>query len=736
MKIEHEKVSIDRNMVFHMIDCKADSPVYDDMIEAYQELLPEVLRLVEGRTVFGIGEIKEEDATKEYPAGTKVLYVISTVGAELSHLGTRMFQRGDYVKGMLADAMADLCLFDLEEQWQEHLRVYCAEKKVGIEKRLTAPHDLPMSIQKTAYESLNAEIELNMHITSGFMYDPVKSVCHVLILSEDPLVFQAQHDCRKCPQHSCKARKISAVKIKVRTEAGETVIYCEETENILRACLRQGFDVSAVCGGNGTCGKCKIRLVSGELKIMPEDRLAFREKEMEQGWRLACRAYPQEECTIEAHFTDASDFSAVEHFGREGKIIASHTKKEGPAIIAHAGIAIDIGTTTIAAQLINLENGEIQASESSMNHQRSYGADVISRIGASNRGEGEALQKLLRTDLEQLICQSLKHSGCAGTAVEQLILAGNTTIGHLLMGYSCKTLGVFPFRPVNIDLIEDSCKNIIGTETISCRTRIFPGISTFVGGDIIAGLYACGFENSQEIDLLVDLGTNGEMAIGNNKRLLVTSTAAGPAFEGGNISCGTGSIPGAICHVCIEEEHRVSFETIHGQPPTGICGTGVIELVAELLRHDLMDETGLLAEEYFKNGFLLTTNTEGKEIRFTQSDIREFQLAKSAIRAGVEILIKRYGITGKSIGHVYLAGGFGFKMNREAAVAVGLFPEELKEKIIPVGNSSLAGAVKALGESMWVEHVHGLIDIADEVTLSNDPDFNDLYIEYMLFGEA
>lgn len=751
--IRDMKVSVDREAVFRMIDCREDSPVYGEMLEVYEELLPTALELAEGRCIFGTGEIAGEDAAGDCPAGTRVLYVISTVGKKLSGLGSELFAKGDYVRGLMADAMADACLFSLEEEWQEAVRQFCAEHGLGIEKRLEAPVGLPMSVQKTAYMCLDAGQELDMGITSGYMYDPVKSACYVLVLSDDPERFLAQHDCRNCDRTDCRARKVRPVLVTVCSEEGHRQITCEEGESILAAYRRQGGYMSAVCGGKGSCGKCKIRLVSGSLAVTPADRKAFGERELQEGYRLSCLAYPQGDCVVELCFQDESEFQAVDQFAlrTEGgedtsadirSDIGADTEAEARPDIgpdgmnpAGFGIAVDIGTTTMAAQLVNLESGEILASCSAVNRQRSFGADVISRIEAANGGNGGELQTLVRADIASMAQTLLKQADVDGAAVKRVMIAGNTTMGHLLMGYPCDTLGVYPFTPVEIGVIRDSYRNIIGSGEVDCETVLLPGISTFVGGDIVSGLYACGFFETDKVNLLVDLGTNGEMAIGCRNRLLVTSTAAGPAFEGGNISCGVGSIPGAICHVHMESEYQVDTETIGDCPPVGICGTGVIEITSELLKLGLIDETGLLDEEYFEEGFPLAAAPDGSHIVFTQKDVREIQLAKSAVRAGVETLVRRYGVSYDEIGHVYLAGGFGFKMDRDAAVAAGLFPEELKSRITAVGNSSLAGAVRALRERHWEETLRQLTGVSEEIALSNDVDFNELYMTYMMFGE-
>jgi uncharacterized 2Fe-2S/4Fe-4S cluster protein (DUF4445 family) len=211
------------------------------------------------------------------------------------------------------------------------------------------------------------------------------------------------------------------------------------------------------------------------------------------------------------------------------------------------------------------------------------------------------------------------------------------------MGYDCKSLGEYPFTPVNIDLIEGTYKEILADDYLQASVRIVPGISTFVGGDITAGLFSCNVDQQEEYSLLIDLGTNGEMALGNKDKIIVTSTAAGPAFEGGNIEWGVGSLEGAIAGVKIVDG-KAEVRTIGDKAPIGICGTGGIETVAELIKAELVDETGCLDDDYFDEGYPLAETENGEEIVFTQQDVREVQLAKAAVRAGIETLFLRYGI--------------------------------------------------------------------------------------------
>ena len=369
------------------------------------------------------------------------------------------------------------------------------------------------------------------------------------------------------------------------------------------------------CGGNGNCATCPKRM--------------------------------EEELNNEA-FEAVAEYAVSE---KEGAVNCDDLKAGNEAGNIYA-IAIDLGTTTLAFSIVDIVSKKILHTVTMLNSQRKYGADVLSRIQASVDGEQEELRESIQKDLSEGIDELLKEYRFID--IDHVVISGNTTMIHLLMGYACSTLGIYPFVPVNTELISGPAEEIIGYKQpgAEIKTTILPSISAFIGGDIVAGLYALDFASNKEINLFVDLGTNGEIALGNCDRILTTSVAAGPAFEGGNISCGTGSVAGAICAVEINRNDvsDIKLNTIHNVPPCGICGTGVIETVAELLKCGLIDETGLLADEYFDTGFPLT-NTQ-KPIVFTQQDIRQFQLAKAAVCTGIEVLIKEYGITTDEIDKV------------------------------------------------------------------------------------
>lgn len=531
-------------------------------------------------------------------------------------------------------------------------------------------------------------------------------------------------------------------------------IRAEASRILLQILTEQISGLSAPCGGAGRCGKCAVLVKKGEFAVSEEDRRHFSKDQIRKGYRLACTAVVsgdfeavwlgQMEEEIEV-LTEADVTSQAEPAGDKageagekdkdekgeeaGQIETEESRKKGSARV----LAIDIGTTTLAFGVYDENSGKLLAHEAGLNHQRAFGGDVIARIQASNEGERRRLQELIQEDLKRGI-EDLTASGRIDIkTLTNTVIAGNTTMVHLLMGYSCEKLGVVPFTPYSLETVHSTLEKICGVLS-DCPVRVCPGISAFVGGDIVSGMMAVELMKKEKPCLFLDLGTNGEMALGNREKLLVTSTAAGPAFEGGNISCGVGSIPGAVCHVRIED--KVQVETIGGVAPIGICGTGVVETVAELIRTEEMDETGLLEEEYFEEGYLLAESPEGKRIAFTQKDIREIQLAKAAVRAGLETLLVRFGISYKDVGEVYVAGGFGYKLDLKKAAEIGMLPEELLDRTAAVGNTSLQGAAYlALGRHK-MEEAERLAEKAQEISLANDKDFQEFYMEYMLFEPA
>lgn len=724
--LEGLHAEVDRERVLQSMDCFEDSPVYEDVVEEYEEIIDEMKALVEPIGILGLGKITSELVTERYTEGTPVIFAVLSIGNEIKARSTKAFREGDYVKGMLMDAIADVALFSLEDAMQEQLRTFCAEHKVGISKRLEAPHDIPMAAQKEAWDILKLRERFGIEISEGFMYDPVKTSCQVFILSKDAKQFKAQHDCRNCNNLACKLRNIPPLMVTVHKGTEVKTFELKTRESLMDGLIREGYQFSAACGGRGRCGKCRVRILKGEVCISKEDEAVFSKEELAQGWRLSCKVYPSDEIEVDFALNDESRFEVLTNGELEAVSTDSGSKESAYEV------AIDIGTTTIAMELLGKDSHKVLAKAASINSQRVYGADVISRIQASVDGKKVELQEYIRSDLKKGLEQLAEEARIQMADIRRIIISGNTTMGHLLMGYDCDGLGVFPFTPVNIGLISGSSQEILEMDGMEAQVELLPGISTYVGGDIVSGLYACGFDETEEVCMLIDLGTNGEMAIGNRDRILVTSTAAGPAFEGGNITWGTGSVPGAICAVTIENE-ILQIRTIMDEAPVGICGTGVVETAAELVRAELVDETGLLDEEYFEEGYPLAETSEGKKILFTQKDMREIQLAKAAVRAGAETLALRYGIKKEEITRIYVAGGFGYKLDTDKAIAIGMLPEEFEGRIKAVGNSSLAGAQKYLADCEAKNRMQRLAECAEEIALSTDKAFNEFYMDAMFF---
>ena len=730
MRFLELKAEVSTEKVLKKIKCYPDSDLYEEFLEEYKEIEEEMYALVEPVSAMAFGTVPEAAATEEIPAGSRVVYVITHIGEAISKYSGRFFDEGDFVKGMLVDAFADTYLFELEKSWSPSLIEACREAGVGISKRLEVPGDLPMEIQKAAFDAIGAEQLPESKISDRFMFYPVKTLCQVFLVTDDTSQMRVGHNCRLCNNTGCGMRDVQPIQVQAHSSQGDFSFVCEGNERVLDGLQRAKEGYTAVCGKQGRCGKCKIRVISGEVAVSAEDKAYFSKEELQEGYRLSCKAYPQSDCEIELFFER-----------EEFEVLAEGTKEKRPVtgFGQGFGIAIDIGTTTLAGQLLSLADGQVKATAVSLNHQRSFGADVISRIQASNQGEKEALQSSIRKDLAEVIAELLGKSQVDAGEVVKVTLAGNTTMGHLLMGYSCENLGRLPFQPVNIEEITGTAEEILGVERsasgLSAQTEIclLPGISVFVGADILAGLLCNGFDEKEKPCFFLDLGTNGEMAVGNKEKLLVTSTAAGPAFEGGNIQWGRGSIPGAVCGVKIQADGSCQVRTIGEKSPVGICGTGLIEAVAELLRLEFLDETGRLCEPYAEHGFPLAQTAEGETIVLTQKDIRELQLAKAAVRAGIEILLEKYGISYSELETVYLAGGFGHGIDQNKAAQIGLIPSAFLDRIEVVGNASLTGAKQYLLQKEAAEQAEALRKVSKEVALAAEKRFQEVYVDAMYF---
>ncbi len=724
-------IAPDLDTVSELLGCRPRTkhPSQTDVGELYNRLLPQIKMHIRPKAALAIFTSDDK----------KLLYVMLTLGEGISRFIEKQTAKEDMLLSVIADAMADSCLFAFEEQLLPMLRQICLAEGMGIAKRLEIPTDFPIEMQKKAYEVLDAKRTLGLSMTSGNMLDPVKSMCLLFELTEDVTKENLHHDCSKCENKTCRLRRKKELILKIEIAAEQKVkrILCTEGSNLLEVLQNNHISIPAYCGGSGICGKCGILVKEGELPITAGDRTIFSESELEKGMRLACRAVLRENISIVLNQQTESKFAALGSKDME-RISVS---RQNPYTSNDYGIAIDIGTTTLAFSLLKLQSGEILDTWTAVNSQRAFGADVISRLQAANKGKSEELSFCIQEDIfkgiQKLTDKNLKTSK---QKVSHIAIAANTVMLHLLRGYSCEGFSGYPFAPVTLEPDELAFSELLKLpaeqkipEFLSQETKVtlLPGISAFVGADITAGLYACEIEKQKETVLFLDLGTNGEMALKVKDKIYTASTAAGPAFEGGNIKWGMGSVPGAISQVTLLSG-KPRVKTIGEQPPIGICGTGVIESTAELLTAGIIDTTGKLSEPYFSAGYPLAENGQGEAIVLAQSDIREIQMAKAAIRAGIEILCIHAGIRCGEIEKIYLAGGFGYFLNIKKAAALGIIPEELAVKTVPAGNTALKGALLFL-EEQDLTALQKIVDSAEEIPLALDDKFEDLYLKYMNF---
>ena len=470
------------------------------------------------------------------------------------------------------------------------------------------------------------------------------------------------------------------------------------------------YGVEFPCGGNAECEGCKVRVLNGHLAATEIQRRKLSAEELDAGWRLSCCCRAEEDVTLELAQWEVKvlvDDSRLEVSPREGY-----------------GIAVDLGTTTVVAQLLDLQTGNVLAVETAMNQQARFGSDVMSRVAYALANDGaEKLTAIVRDQIREMVVRLVASASIETTAVHDAILVGNTVMHHLFCGISVEPLSRSPFHPTN-----DGMQTFLGTDLgweilRDASVNFLPCLGGFVGSDILAGIIATRMFESPELVGLVDLGTNGEVVIGNREKLLCCSTAAGPAFEGSQISMGMRASTGAIVEVTAGQD---GFEcrTVGNVTPRGICGSGLVDAIARALDMKLVDESGRLA-------FDKDSLTICPPVKLTQGDIREVQVAKAAIAAGIRILLEESGIPVNEIRRLHLAGAFGNYINRTSAFRIGLIGI-LPEKVHPAGNAALLGAKLAL--FLPDEEVYSRIKARmRHVSLNTNPHFQDIFVDEMMF---
>ncbi|NLB55533.1 MAG: DUF4445 domain-containing protein [Lentisphaerae bacterium] len=598
------------------------------------------------------------------------------------------------------------------------------------------------------------------------------------------------------------------------------IVHVLKGTSILEAAVRAGIVLETPCGSNGTCGKCRVVIVGEASEPTVADKKFFSAKELSEGWRLACQNVIEVPRVIyvppsslfgsdqkiltdsesgndlktapfinKKHFTlshptledDAADLLRLEQAIGEVETELSVIRRlpsflrqnnfTGTAVLAGKklialestdstsrayGIAFDIGTTTIVGQLLDLVTGEMRAVVTGLNPQVRFGDDVLSRINYARTGHAGLLemQSALIDELRDMINTLSYRTGVGRYNVYEIVFAGNTAMTHILAGINPKQLGEMPFTPVTAKGLSFSAKELGLHINEGGLVYILPVIGGFVGGDTVACMVSAKEKLNAGPALMVDIGTNGEIVLSNDRQYLAASTAAGPAFEGARISCGMRATTGAIEGVVFNDD--IKLAVIDNAMPVGICGSGLIDLVAQMLDHGIVTNDGRilrrselpeglnrgLAERVQENSngevcFVIIPATSGQdEISITQRDVRELQLGCGAIRAGISVLLEEAGVAIEDLKSVLIAGGFGNYINRRSAQRIGLLPHELSlNKIKNIGNAALAGSRAVLLSASEREEGEALACATRHVDLSTSFGFQEKFADSMLFPD-
>ena len=496
------------------------------------------------------------------------------------------------------------------------------------------------------------------------------------------------------------------VRIRLEPLAIEVDVPCGA---LLMAAL-SGHGIEFPCGGTGGCGGCGVRVLAGSLPITDADCTAFSKEELDGGWRLACQARAPER---------AAESLVLECLQWRMDVLTDNTGLAGAG--KHGlGIAIDLGTTTIAAQIVDLASGNVLGVETELNPQAPFGSDVMSRIRAAleirdDQWRGD-LTAVIRAALGQMVARlANRREG----EVAEAVLVGNTVMHHLFSGCDVEPLSHAPFASPELGVQSFRPQDLGWPLAATCTVRFARCLGGFVGSDILAGIIATGMTKSDDLIALVDLGTNGEIAIGNRHGVVCASTAAGPAFEAGSIRMGMRAATGAIAYVTLSG--GVMNATVIGDvEPRGICGSGLVDAVAAGLRSGAILASGRIAD-----GSRLFPVAGGVVLH--QADIRELQLAKAAIASGFKLLLRRLGAEARELKSVYLAGAFGNYLQVESALRIGLI-DVPRPLVHASGNTALRGAkmlLLATGEPM--------LPVIEHVSLAADPGFQDEFASCMSF---
>jgi uncharacterized 2Fe-2S/4Fe-4S cluster protein (DUF4445 family) len=525
----------------------------------------------------------------------------------------------------------------------------------------------------------------------------------------------------------------------------KAAVPCGKT--VYDASVKLGLPLSADCGGAGWCGKCKIKIIKGARNIDSVEKKLLTESEKKNNIRLACRHIVTKDTIV--------------RIPREKGILPPIILEKAPEKPLlkkgkNFGLAFDVGTTSLAGYLVNLDDGSVLKAVSIANSQRAFGADIISRISfASDSKRLKQLTNAVRKDVKDAIQKLLRGTGVKQENIHAASFAGNTVMHHLFLGIDPSGLGSAPYQPAVKEGVEFYLRDLGIKPAKGAKGYFLPNIGGFVGSDALASILASGIHKQDEPSLIIDIGTNSENIVGNKKKILCGSNAAGPAFEGGSIVFGMRAEPGAVDRYDISKK-GVRFHVIGDTSPRGICGSGIIDAIASLLKMGIITKKGnLLRKDAVTKGIppfikkRLITEKEGLAFQLTnreesyykrpvtlfQKDIREIQLAKGAISAGIRLLLKEFGAGISDLSHIYITGAFGNYINPKSGLDIGLFPDTALKKIRFLENGAGTGARLFLLSEKTRKEAETLAKKVRHVEFFGRMDYPDVFIESLDFSK-
>jgi uncharacterized 2Fe-2S/4Fe-4S cluster protein (DUF4445 family) len=550
---------------------------------------------------------------------------------------------------------------------------------------------------------------------------------------------------------------ISMTKLLVEFQPTGKRTFINAGETVLDAAQSAGVGLTSVCGGAGTCEECRIKVITGTLTPPTQiEKISLGDESIKAGWRLACQSFPLRDVKLLIPTESMTTVQRLQVDGEDKEFLLDPLTQNPGSF----GLAVDVGTTKVAVYLIDLSNGHTVAKDGFMNPQVSYGEDVISRISYAGRVSDGAihLQQILIQSINQVLPFLCKQVGISQDQIQDLVFVGNTVMHHLAAGLPVEQLGYSPFSPATLDSVSISSVNL-GIKTSTTSQVYFPPvIAGYVGADHLAMLLAidAGLLLNQTIGgrgnsgsnrlkrrkdnlfsqksniIAIDIGTNTEISLITPRDITCCSCASGPAFEGAHIQEGMRASPGAIERV-MWKDGKILWQTIDSQPPVGICGSGILDVVASLLQGNVIKSTGQLLGGNVYSVVIAKESGLGRDIVVTRKDVHEIQLAKAAIRSAIDILLQHSGLRFEDLDEFIIAGAFGTYLDSKSAVRIGMFPPVPMEKFQQIGNAAGVGAKKFLLSVKARREAELLAKRICYLELATNKEFQDIYIRNLSF---